>query len=156
MGGDWWIRLARPGDAEAIGAVLVSAAIDAWGGYLGAERIERANLGVRQHADLVAVDSEGVFAFVAWDEATGEVTRLFADPRGQGRGAGSALLELAAEALRAAGRVQAWLFTEERNDAAGFYLGRGWRIDGEPRVRDWHGARLVEPRFVRDLDPGGG
>ena len=49
---------------------------------------------------------------------------------------------------------RAWLNTEERNEAAvRFYLAHGWRIEGEPRVRDWHGARLVEPRFVRDLEP---
>jgi GNAT superfamily N-acetyltransferase len=150
---DWSIRPARPDDAGTISAVLVRAGIDAWGGFVGAERIERANRGVRHDADLVAVDSEGVFAFVTWDEATGEVTRLYTDPRGQGRGAGSALLGLAAEALREAGCERAWLHTEERNDAVGFYLGRGWRMEGEPRVRDWHGVRLVEPRFVCDLDP---
>ena len=69
-------------------------------------------------ADLVAVDADGVFAFVAWDEASGEITRLYTDPPAQGRGAGAALLGLALDALREAGCRQAWLNTEERNEAA--------------------------------------
>jgi hypothetical protein len=27
----------------------------------------------------------------------------------------------------------------------------GWVEDGPPRVRHWHGARLVEPRYVKRL-----
>lgn len=153
--GEWSIRIARPADAEAISAVLLRSGLAAWGDFLGAERIGRANRGRVHPADLVAVDDRGVFAFVAWDAGTGEVTRLYTDPRGWGRGAGSALLERALDALRRAGCRRAWLNTEERNErAAGFYLARGWRIEGEPRLRDWHGARLREPRFVFDLEPG--
>ena len=100
----------------------------------------------------MAVDAEGVLGFVAWDADTGEILRLYTHPRGQGRGAGRALLERALEALREAGRTQAWLNTEERNEGARrFYESNGWREDGPARVRDWHGARLREPRYVRDL-----
>jgi ribosomal protein S18 acetylase RimI-like enzyme len=58
------------------------------------------------------------------------------------------LLNQAVEALRTAGCEQAWLYTEERNDAVGFYRSLGWREEGEARVRDWHGAELREPRFA--------
>lgn len=138
---------------DAIRAVLVAAGLEAWAGFLGAERIERANRGRTHPADLVAVDGEGVFAFVAWDEATGEIERLYTHPRGQGRGAGGELLSRALDALRAAGRAEAWLKTEERNAGGGrrFYGRQGWVEDGPPRVRDWHGARLVEPRYVKRL-----
>jgi len=103
-------------------------------------------------AAAVAVDERGeVFAFVAWDADTGEVVRLFTHPRGWGYGAGQALLEAACTALRSAGCKQAWLWTEERNDAVGFYEHAGFRREGEPRIRDWHGARICEPRFARDL-----
>ena len=62
------------------------------------------------------------------------------------------MLARAEDALRAAGRTQAWLNTEERNTGArAFYEARGWRIEGPPRVRDWHGAALREPRYVKDL-----
>ena len=64
----------------------------------------------------------------------------------------TAVLDCALEALRAAGCRQAWLNTEERNEAARrFYERRGWREEGEARVRGWHSARLPEPRYVRDL-----
>ena len=102
--------------------------------------------------DLVAVDDHGVFALVAWDAATGEIQRLYTHPRGQGRGAGRALLDRALDALRAAGSTEAWLNTEERNERARrFYEHHGWIEDGPARVREWHGARLVEPRYVKRL-----
>jgi ribosomal protein S18 acetylase RimI-like enzyme len=148
----WAIRAARPEDAGEISAVLTAAGLAAWAGFLGAERIEAATRGVRHPADLVAVDGRGVFAFVAWDGATGEITRLYTHPRAQGRGAAQALLDRALDALRAAGRTQAWLNTEERNERARrFYERHGWREEGPARVRDWHGVRLREPRYVRDL-----
>lgn len=150
----FWIRLAEPADADAIAGIVLRAGLAAWGSFLGADRIEEAIAGDRHPADAVAVDGRGVLAFVAWDERTGEITRLYTDPPAQGRGAGGALLEVALDALREAGHLQAWLHTEERNEeAVGFYLRHGWRIEGEPRVRDWNGARLVEPRLVHDLDP---
>lgn len=156
MAGAWWIRLAEPEDESAVSDVLLRAAIVSWGPYLGVERIEQGLRGRAQPANLVAIDGRGVFAFVAWDEATGEITHLFTDPRSWGRGAGAALLDLAVDALRDASCRQAWLHTEERNERAlRFYRERGWREEGEPRVRDWHGARLREPRLVVDIEREG-
>ena len=151
----WRIRPARPGDAAAITAVLLAAGLEAWADFLGAERIEAANRGRQHQADLVAVDDGGVFAFVAWDATTGEIQTLYTHPRAKGRGAGRALLDRALDALRAAGHTEAWLNTEERNERARrFYERHGWRQEGPARVRDWHGARLVEPRYVKHLEPG--
>ena len=148
----WTIRAATPADAEAVSAVLAAAGIAAWGAFLGRERIEQANRGRRHPADLVAVDDAGVLAFVAWDSDTGEILRLYTHPRAWGRGAGQALLERALDALRQAGCSQAWLNTEERNvDARRFYERRGWREEGPVRAREWHGALLREPRYVKDL-----
>ena len=150
--GSWTLRPATPADADAISDVLTAAGLAAWGGFLGRDRIEAATRGRQHPADLVAVDGEGVLAFVAWDTETGEISRLYAHPRGWGRGAGRALLERALDALRAAGCAQAWLNTEERNEGARrFYEQLGWRLDGSVRVREWHGTRLREPRYVRDL-----
>jgi GNAT superfamily N-acetyltransferase len=148
----WEIRPATEADAAEISSVLTAAAIAAWGEFLGADRIKRATIDLRHPADLVAADAEGVLAFVAWDAATGEIVRLYTHPRAWGRGAGRALLDRALDALRAAGRTQAWLNTEERNSRTrAFYLRQGWREEGPPRVRIWHGAPLREPRYVRDL-----
>ncbi|MEZ5063047.1 MAG: GNAT family N-acetyltransferase, partial [Solirubrobacterales bacterium] len=131
MGESWSIRRAHPADAEQVSAVLLRAGLAAWGPFLGADRIEQANAGRRHPADAVAVDADGVFAFVAWEPDTGEISRLYTDPRGQGRGAAGALLDVALDALGEAGCRQAWLHTEERNEAAiGFYLNQGWRIEG--------------------------
>jgi GNAT superfamily N-acetyltransferase len=133
--------------------VVTAAGVAAWGEFLGVERVRHATEGAEHPADLVAVDEEGVFAFVAWDDATGEILRLYTDPRRWGHGAGAALLDRALDALRAAGVTQAWLNTEERNlGARGFYERHGWREEGPARVRDWHGVRLREPRYVKDLD----
>jgi GNAT superfamily N-acetyltransferase len=89
---------------------------------------------------------------VAWDAETGEISRLYTHPRGWGNGAGHALLERALDALRAAGCERAWLNTEERNvGARRFYERMGWAQDGSVRERDWHGARLREPRYIREL-----
>jgi ribosomal protein S18 acetylase RimI-like enzyme len=148
----WSIRPATAADTEVISEILVAAGRAAWGPFLGEARVEEANLGKLHPADLVAVDEEGLLAFVAWNEATGEIERLYTHPRGWRRGAGRALLERAVEALRAAGVEQAWLVTEERNEGARrFYERVGWREDGSARVRDWHGVRLREPRYVKDL-----
>jgi GNAT superfamily N-acetyltransferase len=152
VSGEWTLRPPRPGDAAAIADVLTAAGVAAWGGFLGEERIEAAARGAEHPADLVAVDDDGILGFVAWDAATGEILRLYTHPRAWGRGAGRALLDRALDALREAGCRQAWLNTEERN-ARGrrFYERHGWREEGPPRVRDWHGARLCEPRYVKDL-----
>jgi ribosomal protein S18 acetylase RimI-like enzyme len=139
-------------DAPAISELLTASGVAAWGAFLGADRVKEATAGREHPADLVAVDDEGVLAFVAWDVVTGEIVRLYTHPRAWGRGAGRALLDRALDALRAAGLTQAWLNTEERNvRARDFYERHGWRQDGTARVRDWHGARLREPRYVKDL-----
>ena len=148
----WRLRGPRPGDEAAISAVVTAAATAAWSDFLGRERIEAATRGKRHPVDLVVEDEDGVFGFVAWDEATGEITRLYTHPRAWGRGAGRALLERALEALRAAGRDEAWLNTEERGERTRrFYERHGWQEDGSVRVRDWCGARLREPRYVKAL-----
>jgi GNAT superfamily N-acetyltransferase len=148
----WSIRPATDADEEMISEILVAAGRGAWGPFLGEARVEEANRGRVHPADLVAVDEEGVLAFVSWTATTGEIDRLYTHPRGWRRGAGRALLERAVEALRAAGLRQAWLVTEERNEGARrFYESVGWRMEGPARVRDWHGVRLREPRYVKDL-----
>jgi GNAT superfamily N-acetyltransferase len=150
----WTLRPGTPADRRAAGEVLAAAGVAAWAAFLGEERITGANRSREHPADLVAVDADGLLGFVAWEAARGEVTRLYVHPRGWGSGAAAALLHGAEDALRAAGRTRAWLHTEERNvRAIAFYVREGWRRDGDVRARDWHGAGLREPRFVKDLGP---
>lgn len=149
----WEIREARTGDADAISAILTEAGVEAWGGFLGEDRIRREVASQDHPANLVAQDSEGVFAFVAWDSETGEIQRLYTHPRAWGQGAARALLQAALAALSQAGHQRAWLHTEERNTRAiAFYERQGWRRDGHVRVRNWHGAQLREPRFTKAID----
>jgi GNAT superfamily N-acetyltransferase len=146
------IRPATPADAEQISDALLQASLGAWGWFVGYDRIEAANRGREHPADLVAEDDDGVFAFISWDASNGEILRLYTHPRGQGRGAGAALLEAAEDVLRDAGCDEAWLNTEERGaNTRRFYERRGWVESGPPRVRDWHGVRLVEPRYAKRL-----
>lgn len=145
------LRPATGDDGDAVAGVLVEAGVAAWAGFLGEERIRAANADRLHPADVVAEDAGGVCGFAAWDAATGEVTRLYVHPRCWNAGVGRRLLTAAEDALRAAGVRRAWLNTEERGAAGAFYERCGWRRAGAPRVRDWHGARLVEPRYVRDL-----
>src|SRR3954447_16626411 len=148
----WSLRQATAADAPAVSEVLGAAGAAAWGEFLDRDRLDRANRGRTHPADLVAVDDRGVFAFIAWDATTGEILRLYTHPRGWGRGAGRALLDRALEALRASGQTQAWLNTEERNEhGRRFYEHLGWSEDGTARVRDWHGVRLRESRYVMNL-----
>lgn len=148
----WRLRPGTAGDVAAAAHVLTAAGVAAWGAFLGEERIRQATAGARHPVDLVAEDERGLLGFVAWHAATGEIDRLYVHPRGWGVGVATALLDAALDALRAAGRTRAWLNTEERNArAVAFYEREGWRREGAPRVHDWHGARLCEPRFVKDL-----
>lgn len=147
----WTLRPAREEDAATLSEVLTEAGVAGWGEFLGVERIRSATAGRVHPADVVAERTGAVVGFVAWDDETGEIKRLFVLPEAWGTGIGTALLDHAIAALRAAGVAQAWLNTEERSAAIGFYESRGWRREGEPRIRDWHGAHLEEPRFVLDL-----
>jgi ribosomal protein S18 acetylase RimI-like enzyme len=150
-GPDWTLRDPTADDAAQLREVVTAAGIAAWASFLGEERIRDANRGHEHPADLVAVD-DGVFGFVSWDVDTGEITRLYTHPRRWGSGAARALLGAALDALEQAGRAQAWLYTEARNERAiAFYEQQGWRREGDARVRDWHGARLCEPRFAKAL-----
>src|SRR5262249_5287355 len=146
------IRPASEDDAEEIGAALVAAGIDAWGSFLGEERIVAANRDRTHPADLVAVDDDGVFGLRAWGSHTRGDARLHVPRGGQRQGAGAAPLSHALGALRAAGREDAWLHREERNPGARrFYEAQGWKQTGPPLRRHWHGAALVEPRYVKRL-----
>jgi GNAT superfamily N-acetyltransferase len=74
----------------------------------------------------------------------GELFLLFGDPP-WGHGVGRMLLAAAHDALRAAGRDDPFLYTEERNARArAVYGAAGYRADGMVRESDFHGLTMRE------------
>jgi GNAT superfamily N-acetyltransferase len=156
------LRRAVPGDSQAIGAVFDAAVREGWT-FLG-ELARRPMFSSQQwdelvadhappNALLVAIDgAHGVVGFTAVHPEVGEMFLLFVDPAYAGRGVGRMLLNAAHDILRAAGRTEAFLFTEERNARAlAVYATAGYRQDGTVRESDFNGAPLRELRLVKPL-----
>lgn len=156
------LRRAVLADAAAIGAVFDNAVRVGWT-YLPGHTHEPMftprdwdNL-VADHAPpnmlLVAVDPrDGVIGFTAVHPDDGELFLLFVDPAHAGRGVGHVLLAAAHDALRAAGRTAAYLFTHEHNERAlAVYTAAGYHTDGTVRESDFRGRQLREPRLVKRL-----
>jgi ribosomal protein S18 acetylase RimI-like enzyme len=158
------LRRAVAADAPAIGAVFDAAVRAGWT-FLG--ELARRPMFTAQHWDhlvidhappdalLVATDAAGdVLGFSAVHADVGEMFLLFVDPAHAGRGVGRMLLNAAHDVVRAAGRTEVFLFTEERNTRAqAVYTAAGYRPDGTIRESDFHGADLRELRLVKTLQP---
>jgi ribosomal protein S18 acetylase RimI-like enzyme len=156
------LRRAVPADAPAIGAVFDAAVRDGWT-YLGS-LVEEPMFGAEEWEQLVADHAAPNVLLVATDPADdvvgytavhpedGELFLLFVDPAHAGRGVGRMLLDAAHDALRAAGRTEAFLFTHERNERAlAVYAAAGYQLDGTVRESDFRGIWLREPRLVKRL-----
>jgi GNAT superfamily N-acetyltransferase len=156
------LRPATSGDAPALAGVFDAAVREGWA-YLG--EVARRPMFTAEHwielvadhapprALIVAEDGAGALAgFAAVHPESGELFLLFVDPAYAGRGVGRTLLAAAHDALRAAGRAEAYLYTEERNARArAVYAAAGYRPDGTVRESDFHGQALREVRLVCDL-----
>jgi GNAT superfamily N-acetyltransferase len=91
---------------------------------------------------LVSEDDTNVQAFTCVNHQTGYVWALFVIDGAQGRGHGSALLEVAMARLRQLGHRQAFLSTGRDTKAERFYRSRGWQpmgvnMNGEVVFRLW-------------------
>ena len=73
---------------------------------------------------MVAQEEGRLLGYAVLDAASGEVTALFVDPGGQGRGIGSMLLEAMQDAARAAGIGR--LFLSASLNAVPFYQRAGF------------------------------
>lgn len=156
------LRRATAADAQAIGAVYDSSVRAGWT-FLG--DLVREPLFTPEHWDelvaahappnalLVATDAGGrVVGYTAVHADDGELFLLFVDPAYAGRGIGRVLLDAAHDALRAAGRSAAFLFTDERNERAlTVYARAGYRPDGSIRESDFRGVPIREKRLVKPL-----
>jgi ribosomal protein S18 acetylase RimI-like enzyme len=155
------LRRGVAADAQALGAVFDAAVREGWT-FLG-ERVRRPKFSAERWNELVAdyappnallvATADGIVGFTAVRVETGELFLLFVHPGHAGRGVGRALLDAAHDVLRAAGRTEVFLFTEERNARAlALYAAAGYRPDGTVRESDFDGAVLREPRLVKALE----
>jgi GNAT superfamily N-acetyltransferase len=165
------IRVPTECDADVIGSVHVRAWQAAYSGGLMPDEY-LASLSVEQRADMwrgilseptadlvshfVAEDADGTvvgFASVGpimGDRAAvdGELYNINVDPDSWGTGAGSALLEAACEALKAAGFQRAILWVHPDNARARrFYEVRGWQDDGAERTETVLAVKVREVRY---------
>jgi GNAT superfamily N-acetyltransferase len=141
------IRPARADDARALAEVQVRGWQRGYGDFVAGDEmptVDEREARWREHLDagedIRVWDQDGSVAGVVSlgpsrddgaSPSTGEVYVIYVDPPAQGAGVGSALLEHAVEALRAAGFDAAtlWVFTEN-GLARRFYEQRGWTPDG--------------------------
>ncbi len=95
----------------------------------------------------LAVRGAEVLGIVRYDVGEGIVHSLYVSPDAQGLGLGTALLDQAITAFRAAGRTEARLWVFEANAASvGFYGSRGWLPDGVQRVEEEFGEPELQLR----------
>ena len=94
---------------------------------------------------VATAEADRVVGYAAAHPEDGELYQLFVDPDYGGRGVGRMLLSAAHDALRAAGCEEAFLFTEERNERAGY------RPDGSSRESDFRRMPIRELRLVKRL-----
>jgi ribosomal protein S18 acetylase RimI-like enzyme len=156
------IRRAVPSDAQHIGAVFDAAVREGWT-YLGelarkpmfppSEWDELVTSHAPPNVLLVATDQrDNVIGFTAVHPQAGEMYLLFVHPEHAGRGVGRALLDVAHDALRAAGCREVFLYAHEQNERAlAVYEAAGYRRDGTVRESDFRGIHLREPRLVKPL-----
>lgn len=135
-------RPADPGDRAALDRIFEAV----WGGPYVAARDTLFDL--TTYPSLVAVDGGTVVGALQYDidgEAI-EVVAIAAEPRT--RGAGTVLLDAAAELGTARGLTRLWLITTNDNlDAMRFYQRRGLRIESVD-----HGA-VVRARVLKPSIP---
>ena len=107
---------------------------------------------LRKHCRAWVVEQEEgkIAAFAIADLAAGSIFALFTRPGFEGRGYGTALLDVATRCLFEAGATVASLTTGRDSPAAGFYRRRGWReaelsADGEVRFERSRAALVPSP-----------
>ena len=155
------IRAAVVDDADALAAVHVAAWRSAYRGLVPDAKLDALSVDARaerwrawlheaETRTLVAEHAGGIGAFVTFSHETGEIGALYVAPGRVRRGLGSALLDAAHAALRAAGheRAQLWVF-EANAPARAFYAKHGYGPDGERATHSELGLEAV--RLQRTL-----
>lgn len=162
------VRVAREGDEEAMAAVYVAAARQAWAHIYGEANLDAMEPPVAFFRDEITHDdsrqqalvAENVSAVVAFavirpsrdedadEDTVGELDTIYSLPSVWGRGVGRTLMAAALDALREAGFTEATLWTAEENHRPRrIYEAAGWRSDGLSRERTWRGVSFRELRY---------
>ena len=143
------VRLARPGEEEAICAVCRAGFALSSQGLLSPETIERQS---RRYYDpqrvareiatagtspgwqgyVVASGPDGLLGAAGGgvdDQGQGQLYVLYLDPRVRGRGIGTALLDAVTEQQRSLGATEQWVSVTEGNELGiPFYRARGFGV----------------------------
>jgi len=148
------IRPATPADAAEIAGVQARAWRHAYADIIEPDAMLVPDETTPRWADAIAArggvlvwDQDGRVAGFAALEGN-ELRAIYVDPPAQGAGVGSALLDAAVAALRAAGHAEAFLWTFEANGLArAFYERHGWQLAPGRQGR----LRAPEVRYRRTL-----
>lgn len=177
LDGDTWgiarddqlTRTATPEDAEALARLFHESAREAWAPFLGADRLDQADLDVTGWSRRVAMggrrflvteDDDGLVGCVAsrasssseTETPVGEVDLLYVHPRAWRGGIGRRLLARTTWNLLCEGFREAVLWTETRNDRAlEIYRRAGWQADGAVDERHYLGVPIRNVRRRLDL-----
>jgi GNAT superfamily N-acetyltransferase len=157
------IRAATAADAGAIAEVHVRTWQAAYAHVFGTERLAavtaesrlgmwRQILGGSDQTVFVAEKDGRITGFcgvgAGRGPADGELYAIYVEPEAWGSGAGTALLQVGVDELRARGCRDAILWVLEDNPRARrFYEREGWRLDDARREGEHLGVRTVEVRY---------
>jgi GNAT superfamily N-acetyltransferase len=129
------IRRATLADAAAIAVIQARSWRHAYADIVAPEDMPEPEQREHRFSDYIAAGGE-VYVFEQGEQVAGfavldgdELRAIYVDPRAQGAGVGTRLLQAAEEALRAAGNAEAFLWTFEANGLArAFYERHGWQL----------------------------
>lgn len=164
------IRLATPGDADALAAVTVGSWRAAYAGLIPDDFLAGLDVSARATrwreilasgvaVTLAAETADRIVGYVsvgrqeAADSATGVLYAIYVEPSHWGRGIGHVLHEAGLQRLRDEGCTGVELWVLRGNERAiSFYARHGWTRDGREQVDDYFaGIELNEIGFHRPL-----
>ena len=157
------VRRARLEDARAIARVHAETWREAYEHVFGAERLASVSTDARLAqwerilaaglSDVFVAADDGIVGFVSTGDsrdadADAELFAIYVLRRAWGTGAGTALMRVAIDAMRARTTGDAVLWVLEDNPRARrFYEREGWALDGEHKEDDYLGLRVREVRY---------
>jgi len=166
------VRLARAGDADAIGRIQVETWRAAYTGLMPDEAVAGFDVASRQQqwrellggmprpggATFVVEDGGEVVGFASVGasrdeeaEQEAELYAIYLHPSCWDRGIGRALLQRAEESMRSSGFRRAVLWVLDGNERAiRFYETAGWEADGR-KDDEFQGASVTELRYRKRL-----
>lgn len=166
-----YLRVAVPGDEDAVAAVHVLSWQHAYRGLMPDDYLDHLDPAARaarytfgrgepgRPYTTVAVDGGGICGFATTgpcrdaDKAdAGELFAIYVHPDWWSRGVGRTLIGAARQHLVGQEYLEAVLWVLVGNGRAErFYLTDGWEPDGRRRLQEVQGIRVDEVRYIRSL-----